>query len=107
MSRTREFGVVSVAVLFGVLGLALLLSPGFSALLKGDAPAAVAAADEAGECLTSDAAAAEASGAASAAKPCRPCKDRPWCECTYQGAHRISCDPCCYQDYAGQITCFD
>jgi hypothetical protein len=42
-----------------------------------------------------------------AAKPCRPCKDRPWCECTYQGAHRVSCDPCCYQDYAGQIICFD
>ena len=37
-------------------------------------------------------------------KPCRQaCHDQPWCECTYQGAPRISCDPCCYQTYAGPI----
>lgn len=37
-------------------------------------------------------------------KPCRQaCPDQPWCECTYQGAPRISCDPCCYQTYAGVI----
>ena len=31
-------------------------------------------------------------------KPCRQtCPDQPWCECTYQGQPRISCDPCCYQ----------
>jgi hypothetical protein len=37
-------------------------------------------------------------------KPCRQaCPDQPWCECTYQGAPRISCDPCCYQTYFGVI----
>ena len=37
-------------------------------------------------------------------KPCRQaCPNQPWCECTYQGAPRISCDPCCYQTYAGPI----
>ena len=31
-------------------------------------------------------------------KGCKPCKkDRRWCECTLDGAPRISCDPCCYQ----------
>ncbi|HEX5042343.1 MAG TPA: hypothetical protein VFV75_05530 [Candidatus Polarisedimenticolaceae bacterium] len=37
-------------------------------------------------------------------KPCRQaCPDQPWCECTYQGQPRISCDPCCYQTYYGVI----
>ncbi len=30
---------------------------------------------------------------------CKPCsKDRRWCECTYNGLPRVSCDPCCYSD---------
>jgi hypothetical protein len=37
-------------------------------------------------------------------KPCRQaCPDQPWCECTYQGHPRVSCDPCCYQTYIGLI----
>ena len=37
-------------------------------------------------------------------KPCRQaCQAQPWCECTYNGAPRISCDPCCYQTYVGVI----
>lgn len=39
-------------------------------------------------------------------RPCKPCKDRPWCECTYKGAPRISCDPCCY-DTQPYPTCLD
>jgi len=41
-----------------------------------------------------------------AGKPCKPCKDRPWCECTYNGAPRISCNPCCY-DTQPYPTCLD
>lgn len=41
-------------------------------------------------------------------KPCRPCQGREWCTCTYPGGYtRISCDPCCYINYAGWITCLD
>jgi len=39
-------------------------------------------------------------------KPCKPCKDRPWCGCTYNGAPRISCNPCCY-DTQPYPTCYD
>jgi hypothetical protein len=39
-------------------------------------------------------------------RPCKPCKDRPWCECTYNGHPRISCDPCCY-DAQPYPICFD
>jgi hypothetical protein len=40
-----------------------------------------------------------------APKPCRKnsCPEQPWCECTYNGQPRISCDPCCYQTYYGVI----
>jgi|GEM_PF-3598351 hypothetical protein len=34
---------------------------------------------------------------------CKACTQQPWCACTYQGHPRVSCDPCCYQTYAGQI----
>lgn len=37
---------------------------------------------------------------------CRPCKDKPYCGCTYNGAPRISCDPCCYDTYP-LMTCLD
>lgn len=37
---------------------------------------------------------------------CKRCKDRPWCGCTYNGAPRISCDPCCYDTYPWP-TCLD
>jgi hypothetical protein len=43
-------------------------------------------------------------------KPCRPCRDREWCTCTYSGSGggtRVSCDPCCYQQYSGEIICLD
>lgn len=38
---------------------------------------------------------------------CKPCKGRTWCKCTYNGNPRASCDPCCYQTYAGTLICFD
>ena len=39
-----------------------------------------------------------------AKKPkCQACPQQPWCECTYNGHSRISCDPCCYQTWAGPI----
>ena len=44
-----------------------------------------------------------APGGALERKPCKACPQQPWCECTYQGHPRVSCDPCCYQTYAGQI----
>lgn len=34
---------------------------------------------------------------------CKACPAQPWCACTYQGHPRISCDPCCYQTYTGEI----
>ena len=37
---------------------------------------------------------------------CKKCKGRPWCECTYNGAPRISCGPCCYDTYP-YPTCLD
>ena len=36
-------------------------------------------------------------------KPCRQQCPNTWCECTYNGQPRISCDPCCYQTYTGVI----
>ena len=38
-----------------------------------------------------------------APKHCKACSAQPWCACTYNGNPRISCDPCCYSTYAGQI----
>ncbi len=42
-----------------------------------------------------------------AARPCRPCKDRPWCTCTYNGMPRVSCNPCCYGNYGFPQVCLD
>ena len=42
-----------------------------------------------------------------AARPCRPCKDRPWCTCTFNGMPRVSCDPCCYGNYGYPQVCLD
>ena len=45
---------------------------------------------------------------AAAAKPCKTCRERPTCECTYNGMPRISCVPCCYRNqFTGQQVCFD
>ena len=45
-----------------------------------------------------------AAPAAMERKPgCKACTQQPWCACTYNGYPRVSCDPCCYQTYAGQI----
>ena len=42
-------------------------------------------------------------GPRSKPKGCKACPDQPWCPCTYNGQPRISCDPCCYQTYTGEI----
>jgi hypothetical protein len=45
---------------------------------------------------------------AAAARPCKTCRERPTCECTYNGMPRISCVPCCYRNqFTGQQVCFD
>ena len=36
---------------------------------------------------------------------CKTCKDQPFCKCTYQGMRRVSCDPCCYANDIGHLTC--
>ena len=36
---------------------------------------------------------------------CKTCKDQPFCKCTYQGMRRASCDPCCYANDIGVLTC--
>ena len=36
---------------------------------------------------------------------CKRCKDQPWCACTYNGAQRVSCDPCCYRNNIGVLIC--
>ena len=38
---------------------------------------------------------------------CKPCKGRTWCKCTYNGMARASCDPCCYRNNIGVLTCLD
>ena len=45
--------------------------------------------------------------AEAAPRPCKPCKDRPWCTCTYNGMPRVSCNPCCYGHYGFPQVCFD
>ena len=40
-----------------------------------------------------------------AAPGCKTCKDQPFCKCTYQGMRRVSCDPCCYANDIGHLTC--
>jgi len=46
-------------------------------------------------------------GSATAAAACKPCKDRTWCKCTYNGMTRSSCNPCCYRNNIGVLTCLD
>jgi hypothetical protein len=46
---------------------------------------------------------ASANPAAKPPKPCRACAAQPWCACTYNGHPRVSCDPCCYSTYTGEI----
>jgi hypothetical protein len=38
--------------------------------------------------------------------PCKPCKDKPYCGCTYNGMPRVSCEPCCW-GYGGPQICAD
>ena len=41
-------------------------------------------------------------------KGCKPCsKDRRFCTCTLNGMPRASCDPCCYTNDIGILTCLD
>ncbi len=65
--------------------------------LDGDRDAALAAQ---GECR-------EAPADQAAARSCRPCKDKPYCKCTYNGIPRASCDPCCYFSYPTGYICLD
>lgn len=105
MSRRKGFLALTVAV--GVAS-AWFAAPEVSALLvPGDMVV-----EEFNECFadgwsaqTLEEAALELS---TAAKPCRPCQGREWCGCTYPGGYnRISCDPCCYINYAGWVVCLD
>ena len=41
------------------------------------------------------------------AKPCKPCKDRPFCGCTYNGMPRVSCNPCCWGHLGIPQICAD
>ena len=44
-----------------------------------------------------------APGDVTAVPGCKTCKDRPWCECRYNGYPRASCNPCCYTTPTGLI----
>jgi hypothetical protein len=41
-----------------------------------------------------------------APKGCKPCKDNPDCPCTYEGAPRTTCTPCCFHTWP-YPTCLD
>ena len=74
---------------------------------QADDASAVNSAVEQGVAQAVDASRGVAESGGENAKPgCKRCKGRPWCECTYNGAPRISCDPCCY-DTQPWPTCFD
>src|SRR5262245_36848945 len=45
----------------------------------------------------------DATPAAKPPKGCKACPDQPWCACTYNGHPRVSCDPCCYSTWSGEI----
>ena len=111
MARTRKWGRLGAMVLVGGIGGAWIVNPTFSAsgVSEGSQPVIAAWSSEVNECFADEWVPTEdaVSGFSVAAKPCRPCQDRPWCECTIPGAHRVSCNPCCYQNYAGDIICFD
>lgn len=104
--RVPSWLVVPVLVLVAVAW----LSPTSPALsVSADPPAS----DELLECFADGWTAEALEKAAlemSSVKPCRPCRDREWCTCTYSGSGggtRVSCDPCCYQQYGGNIICLD
>src|SRR5512134_1872530 len=99
-----------------LVGLAVLAW--MPAAASGDLPLALSAGDEAADaCLDytpveeselepAPLLGVEGEAVAPRPKPCKgaaACPDQPWCECTYNGAPRISCDPCCYQAYYGVI----
>ena len=48
-----------------------------------------------------------AAEATTQAAGCKACKDRTWCKCTYNGMRRASCNPCCYSNDIGVLTCLD
>jgi hypothetical protein len=109
MSAIRRNPALSVTI--GIAAL-LLLAAGASSLAA--ARGAAAAPAETPPVLTAqpagDAAAScgeTAIDGAAPKKPCRgACPDKPYCTCTYNGQPRVSCDPCCYQTYTGEI-CLD
>ena len=41
------------------------------------------------------------------AAACKTCAGKKYCKCTYNGMHRASCDPCCYANDIGVLTCLD
>jgi len=60
------------------------------------------------EASTSESVAAPATAESTTqAAGCKPCKDRTWCKCTYNGMPRASCNPCCYVNNIGVLTCLD
>jgi hypothetical protein len=83
----------------------LLAGVGIAVGLSGTTKDAGKPADE-GFCVADEFGAMQSLDSSVAAKPCKPCKDRPWCGCTYNGAPRISCNPCCYNTYP-YPTCYD
>jgi len=81
-------------------------SPTSTAICSEANPAGMGSdAGTAPDCATEDGSTGDTAAPASMErKPgCKACTLQPWCACTYQGYPRVSCDPCCYQTYAGQI----
>lgn len=98
MKRNRVSKLVGLVV--ALAAVALLMG---TAQTREEAPEAPPV-ETAAAC--DDAAPAEAI-ATSADAACKPCKDRTWCKCTYNGMARASCDPCCYRNNIGVLTCLD
>ena len=77
----------------------------FPALALAAAPAPAPASDEGlvAAPLSQDCEMKDLDSIAAKKPKCQACPQQPWCECTYNGHSRISCDPCCYQTWAGPI----
>ncbi len=74
---------------------------------ESDNASVLSSAVEEGGCQVADESQGVAESGGEAAKPpCRKCRGRLWCGCFYNGAPRVSCDPCCYDTQPYQ-TCFD
>jgi hypothetical protein len=72
-----------------------------TAVTAGENPAVAREAATAEDCSASDPLQSTAD------RQCKPCKNKPYCGCTYNGLPRVSCEPCCYGYFPPGTVCLD